>query len=52
MFCDYVQVVMSRAVYKVLDDEEPYYNEVPELKGVLATGKTSEGWRTMLRHSP
>ena len=31
---------MSRAVYEVIDDEEPYYGEVPELKGVWAAGKT------------
>ena len=42
MFCEYIQVAISKAVYEVIDDEEPYYGEVPELKGVWATGKTPE----------
>ena len=40
MFCEYIQAAMSKAVYEVIDDDgEPYYGEVPELKGVLANGK-------------
>ncbi len=31
---------MSRAAYEVIDDEEPYYGEVPELNSVWASGKT------------
>lgn len=42
MFCEYIHAAMSRAVYEVIDDEQPYFGEVPELKGVWATGKTSE----------
>ena len=37
-----IQAAISKAVYEVIDDEEPYYGEVPELKGVWATGKTPE----------
>ena len=33
---------MSKAIYEVIDDEQPYYGEVTELKGVWATGKTPE----------
>ena len=36
---------MYKAVYEVIDDEQPYYGEVPELKGVWAAGKTSEECR-------
>lgn len=49
MFCEYIQAAMSRAVYEVIDDEEPYYGEVPELKGVWATGKTDAECRENLR---
>ena len=42
MFCEYIQAAISKTVYEVIDDEEPYYGEVPELKGVWATGKTLE----------
>ncbi len=38
-----------RAVYEVIDDEHPYYGEVPELKGVWATGKTPEESRENLQ---
>lgn len=40
---------MSKAVYEVIDDEQPYYGEVPELKGVWATGKTPEECRENLK---
>lgn len=48
MFCEYIQAAMSKAVYEVIDDEEPYYGEVLELKGVWATGKTPEECRENL----
>ncbi len=50
MFCEYIQAAMSKAVYEVIDDDgEPYYGEVPELKGVWATGKASEECRENLQ---
>jgi predicted RNase H-like HicB family nuclease len=49
MFCEYIQATISKAVYEVIDDEEPYYGEVPELKGVWATGKTPEECRENLQ---
>ena len=30
MFCEYIQAAMSKAVYEVIDDEEPYYGEVSD----------------------
>jgi len=32
----------------MIEDEEPYYGEVPELEGVWATGKTLEECRKYL----
>ncbi|MGB7544316.1 MAG: hypothetical protein WBL92_01805 [Methanothrix sp.] len=29
MFFDYIQAAISKAVYEVIDDEEPYYGEFP-----------------------
>lgn len=49
MFCEYIQAAMSRAVYEVIDDEQPYYGEVPELKSVWAAGKTEAEYRENLR---
>jgi len=49
MFAEYVQAAMERAHYEIIDDEEPFYSEVPELKGVWATGKTLEECRKNLK---
>jgi len=48
MICDYVQVALQRAHYELIEDEEPFYGEVPELQGVWATGKTLEDCRRQL----
>jgi predicted RNase H-like HicB family nuclease len=48
MICDYVQAALQRARYELIEDEEPFYGEVPELPGVWATGKTLEECRQQL----
>ena len=48
MIQEYMMVALSKAHYEIIDDEEPYYGEVPELKGVWATGKTLEECRLKL----
>ncbi|MBM2825684.1 MAG: hypothetical protein HW402_1348 [Dehalococcoidales bacterium] len=45
MITEYIDAALSRAKYEIIDDEEPYYGEVPELEGVWATGKTLEQCR-------
>jgi len=40
---------LSRAIFEVIDDEEPYYGEVPELVGVWAAGKSEVECRENLR---
>ena len=45
MITEYIQAALSRAKFEIIKDEEPYYGEVPELKGVWATGKTLEECR-------
>jgi len=49
MLIEYVEEALSRARYELIDDEEPYYGEVPELKGVWAVGKTLEECRENLK---
>lgn len=49
MLLDYLQAGLERARYELLDDEEPFYAEVPELQGVWATGKSLEECRRNLR---
>jgi predicted RNase H-like HicB family nuclease len=48
MICAYIDAAMQRARYELIQDEEPFYGEVPELQGVWATGKTLEKCREHL----
>ena len=38
MFSEYIHAALSRAPYEIIDDPEPFYGEVPELRGVWASG--------------
>jgi len=49
MLVEYIEEALKRAHYEIIDDEEPYYGEVKELKGVWATGKTLEECRQNLK---
>ena len=49
MLTEYIEEALRRARYEMIDDEEPYYGEVPELRGVWATGKTLEECRKNLK---
>ncbi len=48
MLRDYIRVALEHAHYELIEDEEPFYGEVPELKGVWATGETLEACRNNL----
>jgi predicted RNase H-like HicB family nuclease len=45
LITQYIEAALSQAKYEIIEDEEPYYGEVPELEGVWATGKTLEECR-------
>ena len=50
MIFEYIQAALSKARYEKMEDpKEPYYGEVPGLKGVWATGSTLEECRERLR---
>jgi predicted RNase H-like HicB family nuclease len=49
MLTEYIEEALRRAQYEIIEDEEPYYGEVKELKGVWATGKTLEECRNNLK---
>ncbi len=49
MFCEYIHEALTKATYQIIEDEEPFYGEVPELRGVWATGKTLEDCRENLK---
>ncbi len=46
MIKEYIEAALLRAKYELIDNnDEPYYGEIAELKGVWATGKTLEECR-------
>ena len=49
MLIEYVEEALRMAKYEIIDDEDPYYGEITELKGVWATGKTLEECRENLK---
>jgi len=44
----YIQTALEVAHYEIIEDEEPFYGEVPPLPGVWVTGKTLEECRRNL----
>ena len=48
MLVRYIQTALEQAHYEIIEDEEPYYGEVPGLDGVWATGPTLESCRSNL----
>ena len=49
MITEYVDEALRRARYEMINDSEPFYGEVKDLKGVWATGKTLEECRKNLK---
>ena len=49
MFCEYIHAALSKATYEIIEDEEPFYGEISELRGVWAIGKTLEECRENLK---
>lgn len=48
MITEYIEAALARATYEIIQDEEPYYGEIPDLQGVWASGKTLEECRSNL----
>jgi predicted RNase H-like HicB family nuclease len=48
MLSDYIETALRKARYEIIDDEEPFYGEIPELQGVWASGETLEVCRDNL----
>jgi predicted RNase H-like HicB family nuclease len=45
---EYLNAAMEHAVYDKIEDEEPYYGEIPDLQGLWATGASLEECRRHL----
>lgn len=48
MICRYIEAALKRAHYELIEDEKPFYGEVPGLQGVWATGVSLEECREQL----
>ena len=48
MLSDYIRAALERAHYEIIEDDEPFYGEIPALQGVWATGQTLESCRDNL----
>jgi predicted RNase H-like HicB family nuclease len=48
MLMDYLTAAMERAHYEIIEDEEPYFGEIPGFQGIWATGGSLEACRRNL----
>ena len=48
MIVEYINEALAQAHYEIIEDEDPYYGEIPDLQGVYASGKTLEECRKNL----
>jgi predicted RNase H-like HicB family nuclease len=51
MLIEYIEAAMRKAHYKIIDDDEPYYGEIPGFKGLWANGKSLESCRENLQEA-
>lgn len=49
MLIEYIDEALKRAKYEIIDNDESYYGEIKELKGIWATAKTLEECREKLK---
>jgi len=48
MLTSYIRAAMCHARYEIIEDERPFYGEIPECQGVWASGGTLEQCREEL----
>ena len=49
MLTEYVAVALGKPRQEMVDDDDPFYGEIPDLKGVWSSGKTLEECRQNLK---
>ena len=49
MLIEYIEAALKKAHYEIIEDEEPFYGEIPGFKGIWATGKSLEECRKNLK---
>jgi predicted RNase H-like HicB family nuclease len=48
MLTEYIRKALEKARYEIIEDQDPYYGEVPGLDGIWASGSTLEECRREL----
>lgn len=48
---EHIEEALKSAHYEIIKDDDPYYGEIDELKGVWASGKTLEVCRNNLKET-
>jgi len=48
MITEYINAALAKATYEIIEDDEPFYGEVPSLEGVWATGSSLDECRKNL----
>ncbi len=51
MVTEYIEAALALARYELIEDETPYYGEIPGLDGVWASGATLEECRNSLKEA-
>ncbi len=51
MLVEYINEALKTAKYELIEDEDPYYGEIPEINGVWAAAKTLEECRWQLKET-
>lgn len=51
MLASYIDKAMLKAVYEMIEDDNTYWGEIPNLQGVWANDDTLEGCRNELREA-
>lgn len=49
MLTDYIKAAMHRAKYEIIQDDNPFFGEIPECQGVWANAATLEACRDELQ---
>lgn len=49
MLTDYIKAAMHRAKYEIIQDDNPFFGEIPECEGVWASADTLEACRDELQ---
>ncbi|KUK98384.1 MAG: hypothetical protein XE10_2081 [Methanoculleus marisnigri] len=47
MILEYINAALEHANYEIIEDDEPYYGEIPELPGLQPAGRWKSAGETL-----